>query len=272
MDATTANILRTINNDFYRSQAASFSVTRQAPWPGWERCLATVQDIWTVTGAAPAPALSVLDLACGNLRFEDYLSRALPAAELTCYAVDNCPDFLVAPDVPARDASRKLLINSRSLDVLDLLARGQSLNDHLTGVPLCDLSISFGFLHHVPGAACREQVLSNLLQQTRPGGYVVVSLWQFMKDPARREKALVTHAQALKDLAATGLTPSALDADDYLLGWKDLPGVYRYCHYFSEAEIDQLVASVAARATVIARFTADGRTGDLNTYLILRAQ
>jgi hypothetical protein len=45
---------------------------------------------------------------------------------------------------------------------------------------------------------------------------------------------------------------------------------YRYCHSFSDAEIDHLAASVAPEATVLSRFTSDGRTNALNTYLVPR--
>lgn len=93
----------------------------------------------------------------------------------------------------------------------------------------------------------------------------MVSFWQFMKHEGMKEKALATHQRALEELQ---LPP--LDDNDYLLGWKNLPGVYRYCHSFTESEIDHLTAAIADEASVISRFTADGRTGDLNTYVILQ--
>ncbi|MDR0347473.1 MAG: class I SAM-dependent methyltransferase, partial [Coriobacteriales bacterium] len=61
------------------------------------------------------------------------------------------------------------------------------------------------------------------------------------------------------------------DTNDYLLGWKNVPGAYRYCHSFTEAEIDALVESVASSAPVISRFSSDGRGDKLNTYLLLQA-
>ncbi|MEG0072192.1 MAG: hypothetical protein RR362_03115 [Raoultibacter sp.] len=250
MNAETAEALRTITNNFYKNQCDSFSETRKAPWFGWEKCLATI------TEADPAAwqDFSVFDLACGNLRFEDFISSLFTQATIAFYAVDNC-DALV-PFSPS--------VDYQSFDVLDALCRGESITDHLTA-PACDLSVSFGFLHHVFSHAYREAILESLIAQTRPGGYIVISLWQFLNSAEMAEKAQVTHVRALEEL---GLP--ALDENDYLLGWKNLPGQYRYCHSFSETEIDQLIAAVANRTTLVSRFAADGRTGNLNTYVVLR--
>jgi len=107
--------------------------------------------------------------------------------------------------------------------------------------------------------------LLSLIEQTRSGGYVIISFWQFLNNEVLREKARITHEHALKEL---GL--QELDDNDYLLGWKNIPGTYRYCHSFSEAEIDQLMEAVADKATLTSRFVSDGRTNNLNTYLILK--
>jgi len=246
MDIRTADTLRELNNRFYQQQYASFAQTRQAPWPGWKKCLEFLPS---------QQSLSVFDLACGNLRFKAFLTSALPDTTFTFYAIDSC-DELAPPD-PS--------VNYQHLDILDALNQELNLNNQLTAPP-CDLSVAFGFLHHVPLPEHRAQTLAALIDQAKPGGFVIVSLWQFMSDPARREKTLLTHERALQEL---GLP--ALHEGDYILGWKDIPGAYRYCHSFSDAEVDQLASSVASRATLAARFKTDGRTGNLNTYLIFKA-
>lgn len=247
MDTQTADILRELTNDFYQKQAASFAATRQAPWPGWKKCLEFL----------PAqPELSVFDLACGNLRFEAFLTSALPGTDFSFYAVDSCDEL--APETRA--------VNYQHLDVTGALGRGLSLNGQFVA-PACDLSVSFGFLHHVALPERRAQILNALIDQCKPGGFVIVSLWQFMRDPARRDKAQATHEHARRELNLP-----ELDAGDYLLGWQNIPGAWRYCHSFSEAGIDRLIASVAARARLVARFSADGHTENLNTYLILQTQ
>lgn len=252
MNTQTAKILCAINSAFYRTNACSFSATRTAPWLGWATCLEAVDGV-SLDGR---DAVSVLDLACGNLRFEGFFEHAFPDAKETFYAVDNCDEL-----VPAVSSVRY-----RRLDVVSALLDG-TLSDGLKEIPRCDLAVSFGFLHHVPGIRCREDILSHLVRQTRSGGYAIVSLWQFMRDPNLAEKARATHARATEELALP-----ALDEGDYLLGWKNLPGEYRYCHSFSEDEIDALVESVAKEAMLVRRFASDGRTGNLNTYLIFRVR
>ena len=101
----------------------------------------------------------------------------------------------------------------------------------------------------------------------RPGGFVIVSLWRFLENPPLARKAEATHEHALAEL---GLPP--LDAGDRLLGWRDEPGAYRYCHSFTDGEIDALAASVGHAATEVARFRADGRDGALNSYLVLQVE
>jgi SAM-dependent methyltransferase len=249
MDTTTAKRLCEINTTFYAEQASSFASTRAHPWHGWSD-LAILRDI-SASGSSP---FAVFDLACGNLRFESYLTEELPAVSFAFYAVDNCTALI--PQTP--------VVDYQCLDVIELLGKGLILSEQFTA-PLCDLSVCFGFMHHVPLPAWRASILSSLIAQTRRGGTVVVSFWQFLNNDALAHKAQDTHQRALAELQL-----SELEQGDYLLGWQDTPGVYRYCHSFSEDEIDHLAASVAGKACVLSRFTRDGRTDNLNTYLVLQ--
>jgi len=271
MDRETADRLCVINNEFYREHHDSFSETRQTAWPGWHTCLEVMEQ----AGLLDADEVSVFDLACGNLRFVKFLSEETvrtgdgsvsggaegacrtqnrPLSGLYAYAVDNC-DALV-PDMPH--------VSYQSLDIVNALLKGHDLNDCLEA-PLCDVSVSFGFLHHIPYQRYREQVMLSLVRQTRPGGLAMVTCWQFLNNEALREKAQAAHERALAELSLP-----ELDGNDFLLDWKKTAGVYRYCHSFSEEEVDQLIESVKGKATLEARFKADGKSNDLNTYLVFR--
>ena len=232
MDACTVNILRQTNNRFYAAQAASFSRTRQAPWPGWRCVLDAVCPGWRDRQEAGAPGaheargasedpphrgLSLIDLACGNLRFEAFLSAEAPGLVARTLAVDNC-DPLVARGTRAGDVSFS------SLDAVDALARGSLAADldALLAEP-ADLAVCFGFAHHVPGAEMRADLVFDA---------------------------------------------AALEPGDCLLGWRDTDAI-RYCHSFSDADLAAL-AACDSRAQVVARFDADGRTGRMNAYLVFR--
>jgi tRNA (uracil-5-)-methyltransferase TRM9 len=252
MNTKMVEILCKINNDFYQAHCTSFSATRDRPWPGWEKCLAQIRK------ACPDDRhnLKVFDLACGNLRFEAFLAEALPEINLIFHAVDNCAG--IVPQTP--------FVHYQNLDIMNELQDKWCINGELEA-PVCDVSVSFGFMHHVPLQEYRKELLSSLIRQTRPGGYVIASFWQFLNNDALADKARSTHERALQDLSLQGL-----DDNDYLLGWKSIPGAYRYCHSFSEADIDQLVASVSDEATLVSRFLSDGRTDNLNTYLVLEVR
>lgn len=298
MDTKTAEILCKTTADFYRAQAASFSATRTAPWHGWVRCVDAMTkalgvmrrgvlssarsqfskdedvshespgflkgaiDYLADEGISSANSLvfSVFDLACGNLRFERYLEEVLPDASLRIYAVDSCDELVASAD------GLSTPVTYESSDIVSGLIDGSPLF-RLHHAPQSDMAVSFGFLHHVPGEELRVRVLEGLIDAVRPEGCVAVSLWQFMNNPALAAKAEVTHAQAIK---ALGLAPGKLDEGDYLLGWKNVEGAWRYCHHFSDEEVGRLVAAVSNRAHVIDSFEADGRTGAMNRYVVLQ--
>jgi tRNA (uracil-5-)-methyltransferase TRM9 len=275
MDTETVETLCRIDAAFYRRQSESFSQTRKAPWPGWARCLETI------VAACPddSQTVSLFDLACGNLRFEAFLEESLPRISFSFYAVDQCDELVssaygqsrVVPFDAVADQVDRLRrdrgispVRYRNLDIMEALRSPAGLAGRLAA-PLCDVCVAFGFMHHVPTAAYREDVVSSLIDRTRPGGYVIVSFWMFLNDHGMAERARSVHEQACSEL---GLPP--LDDGDYLLGWKGLPGQYRYCHSFSEVEIDQLCSAVAGRAEEVLRFSSDGRTGDLNSYSVFK--
>lgn len=252
MNAQLARRLIACNNEFYRRHAASFSATRREPWQGWAHIAEAAQAL-----AEPSGPLRVLDVACGNLRFERFLAKRMPAVELSYLAVDSTPEL-------ADDASTPRGVRTRTVDVLEALLDG---HDPLDGAETFDLTACFGFLHHVPGKELRHALLGTLVRHTRAGGVIALSLWQFMDDPRLARKAEAAE-EAMRE---QGFPVNELDAHDHLLGWQDSIQPVRYCHHFSEAEVDALSAHLShLGAHEIDRFSADGRSGTLNRYLICR--
>ena len=231
MDQHVARRLSDLTTSFYAHATASFSATRQAPWLGWERLLELCVFV-------PTHELRVLDLACGNLRFERFLCERF--ASVRAWAVDNCDELVSTAPC------------STKYQHVDLAQ-----SPHDVEAPLCDLSVSFGFMHHLPLLEQRQHVLNVLVEHTRPGGWICVSFWQFAKNPRLRAKARPVEEG---------------EPGDYLLGWQDDAQAQRYCHSFEEEEIDELVASVVPHAAEVARYSADGKTGNLNRYVLLRRE
>lgn len=256
IDIGTARQLCALTKRFYERASASFSATRQAPWPGW-------QHVWKMTDQQLGPfddahPLEVLDVGCGNLRFERFLADQLGSA-YRAWAIDDC-EALMAEGRP--DAATTTL---RKLDVAGALADGAGPTGLAAAfeAPPCSVAVAFGLLHHVPRLEWRVALLRAMAEALRPGGLLAVSLWQFADDPRLRPKAADATERGCCQL---GLPP--LPPDDFLMGWQGDASAFRYCHHFAEEEADQLSAALAHEACEVARFSADGRTGSLNRYLI----
>ena len=178
--------------------------------------------------------------------------------------MDNCEPLVASGQ---EDIAKKVHFTCEDIvsNLLDGLSAAEPANTpaFAAATPF-DLVVSFGFLHHIPSFDLRQQFLLEALSQVKPGGYLVVSFWQFLNDPAKRAKIEQTHAEAL------AFFEGSLEPNDYFLGWKNEPDNYRYCHHFSNEEIDRIIAALAPHATVVESFSADGKPGNLNRYVILQ--
>ncbi|WP_314019172.1 class I SAM-dependent methyltransferase [Lancefieldella parvula] len=255
ISASTAEQLSYVTSEFYTQQAQSFSATRQMPWQGWQQCLDAMPQL------SAGEKLSVLDVGCGNLRFARFLCDEVGIVPAKYFAVDNCKPLVESGEVGTH-ISELIFIE---LDVIKSLL-DNTLSSRLT-VPACDLVVAFGFLHHVPGAQKRIQLLRTLLEKTKPGRFVCISFWQFMNSQKLAAKAQKTTAQGLH---ALGIDASELEEHDYLIGWQDKADTWRYCHHFSQDELDELLGSLGSDVRVCAQFSADGKDNNLNRYVILQ--
>ena len=79
MNRDFASSLIQLNNTFYREHSASFSDTRQTPWPGWVRTMDIALGQLDV--ATIEHPVRVFDLACGNMRFENFAAGGALAAK-----------------------------------------------------------------------------------------------------------------------------------------------------------------------------------------------
>lgn len=338
MDKETARRLCALNSRFYSENAASFGSTRHAPWPGWGCCLAetgmgsTAEQDVVISGSScdgvESDVVRVLDVGCGNLRFEEYLAQAVPHVRIVAVALDNCddlvPDLCAGTHVEKRSGSAVgsgtrascnntafcvddshrwrageeatqtacseslYPLNSKDLPADDSALEPQDVGalqvqflhcdiaamlDAESVLPVSgekfDLAVAFGVFHHLPLPVWRTALVHQLIGATRSGGYVCLSLWRFLDDAGLAMKAQHTHEQGISDL---GFDADFFADGDRLLGWRGTPGVYRYCHSFSDSEINELVVHLEKTVDLVKRFKADGRTGLLNEYLVLRVR
>ena len=271
MDLALAAHLNGLTQQFYAAQTASFSETRDDVWPGQRRIIgmlaeraaakaerAAAKAAGTAEQVARSTTYRVLDIGCGNLRFQRAVLDAGPELPWELHGVDSCAGFASAKD--------GLSIDVQPLDIVRELLDG-NLHEALRA-PQTDACVAFGVMHHVPTETARKRLLEAMAAHTLPGGVVVASFWRFMDDPGLADKSRAAHERAL---ARTGIDAAALDDGDYLLGWQESDAV-RYCHSFTHEEVDALVTAFAdstgSRIVRTDLFDADGRSGDLNTYLV----
>ena len=279
MNRDFASSLIQLNNTFYREHAASFSDTRRAPWPGWVRTMdIALEQIDAVAGEQPVRAFN---LACGNMRFEHFALGRLSSSPfagrpLEFYGVDSCQDLATDEGGYARRIPN---LHFQEVDVLGTLMKHNpaAMPEVVFDAPLADISVCFGFMHHVPSCEYRVRVLDALVRQTRPGGIIAISFWEFMNDERMVRKAARAEARAELAPPFEGYDPSQFEPGDHLIGWQNDDHAYRYCHHFDDQQITDLVTGVRALSTngdapvrELARFHADGHSGELNRYVILQ--
>lgn len=236
MRHTTINQLNQLNQDFYRQNNQSFSATRQSPWPGWKTSLKII---------GKSKFNQIFDIGCGNGRFLDFLlTRQISFCNYL--GVDFSKDLLTqAKQLESiRPGIRFLHLNL--LDSLDLIDSKY------------ELIVAFGVLHHIPSYQHRLKLLLNLKNMLAPKSYLILSFWQFVTDERFQSKLIAWDSQPQID-------QSDLEKHDYLLSWQNSQ-TPRYCHHFTNHEIHQLADQLDLKQ--IANFHADGKTDQLNQYVI----
>ncbi len=274
MDERAARLADRLTAGFYARCGESFSATRTAGWPGWSRLEGPLRAA-ARRAADEGRALRVLDLGCGNLRFERWLEGLLPGAAVEAVGLDREPGLAagtggygagaagggagVGPKGPSAGLSAEVVAAE--------FGDGWGLPAALEGA--FDVAVAFGLLHHLTGFRGRRAVMEGLARALAPGGVAAASCWRFLDDRRLVTKAREATADALARWP--GLA-GQLGPGDAFLGWQGEEGVFRFCHAVDEAELDRLVAAATAAAPGVreaGRFSADGRSGELNRYALL---
>ncbi|MCQ2751663.1 MAG: class I SAM-dependent methyltransferase [Coriobacteriales bacterium] len=275
MNDEVAKSLITLNNEFYKNNAESFSNTRQRPWDGWIKLLD--QDYFLQLFESKSK-LRVLDYACGNLRFEKFLSSAFEDIDFEFYCIDNCQDLM---ECAKSKFSKNETIEHKSsnasyycyaYDLLDFAVQSR-LDALIKTIPTVDLCVCFGFFHHIPTQDLRKTTLLRLLKACNKNSLLAISFWNFVQNnqtKLKHQTSTMDCLTALKD-SNSEIDLRDLDPQDYILGWKNTPGQYRYCHNFDDAQIETLLESVdSLKSCQTHTFRADGKSGFDNIYKVLK--
>lgn len=237
MDRKTIKKLNSLNKEFYSEQAGSFDQTRQSYWPGWEKVIKMIDK----------PS-NILDAGCGNGRFLRFLLDRTNK-KFHYLGIDSSNELIKIAGKEFKD------LKTAEFKVMDVLDE-KSLST-ISGQ--FELITAFGLLHHIPGFENRIKLLQNFANKLKKNGSLIVTFWQFMK--YEKYKNLVLPA----DL---DLKPG-LEENDFLLDWNK-SGIPRYCHYFSNKEIEKIKNRLKKDLPflkLVQEFSADGKEGNLNRYV-----
>jgi hypothetical protein len=124
----------------------------------------------------------------------------------------------------------------------------------------------FGVMHHIPCFGRRESLLQTAASRLRPGGILALAFWRFGTQE-RFSKRELSWEVYNRD-AEFPIDTAQLEPGDSLLRWGEEDGPARYCHFVDDREYQLLLDSM--RLDVVDQYLADGRSGDLNQYAILR--
>jgi hypothetical protein len=122
------------------------------------------------------------------------------------------------------------------------------------------LTTLFGVLHHIPSRKLRKELIAILADSLTSGGLLVLTAWRFINEERFEKKQI--HPQIVS------IDPEDLEANDYILDWQKKVTAYRYCHYTDIQEMKELIDISGLQ--LAADYTADGKSGNLNHYVVLR--
>ena len=259
MDRETILTLNRINLKFYQDHASEFSAARSQPWPGWNRLEPLLRQAWP-----PQRRLSVLDVGCGNARFAQFLHDRLELP-FSYLGIDASSALLEH----AQDRLRRLqelrptLLSDCQVRRFDLVS-----GDAEEALPAgaFDLLVVFGLMHHVPGRETRAKLLTTLARGLGRAGTFIVTFWQFGAHERFQKK--FRSWKSFNQASRRPLDLAQLEAGDQLVSWGEDPAAQRYCHFVSPEEAQLLLSNLKLRC--LDAFSADGNTGDLNQYYLLR--
>jgi tRNA (uracil-5-)-methyltransferase TRM9 len=243
MKPKTKELLKQINSRFYQTYAQEFAKTRNYAWESWEKLLTYIKN---------DDPVYVLDIGCGNGRFLEFLLE----------------NKVGVNGYTGLDESRELLSLVEQIEALGVTVDTQKVNlidTRLTEIPLgrqeYQLIACFGLMHHIPNFEDRLAILADAATYLAENGVMITSFWQFGQFDRFAKKIIPWNSLALDQTMVDDLEPT-----DFLLDWQGNLTVPRYCHHFSDEEVDRYVAQLGL--PVAADLRGDGKVQGYNRIVV----
>ncbi len=238
-----------MNLKFYETVAENFNRSRQYFWQGWQKLEPLLKNLEQKQGKA-----NVFDVGCGNARLAEFLDEL--HLEFSYVGLENNAALIKH----ARKRLKRLNINHKLIefDLIKGLISGelkQKIDQKF------NLITAFGLIHHIPGFKLRVKLLQQLAELLNTDGSLVITAWQFAADDRFKNRMVKPET--------IGFKPADLEKNDYILDWKKGKRAFRYCHFVKEEEVKRLNEHVP-ELSLEKTYYADGKSGELNRYLIFK--
>jgi len=253
--------LNQLNQDFYQQVSVDFSTSRNFSWDGWEIIFQQLPK---------KQNLKVLDIACGNGRFIEFLEKKLNN-NFDYLGLDNSKELLKI----AKNRFPKKQFNY--FDLVDNYLINQKII--IENKKKFDVIVLFGLSHHLPSFELRNELFKSLKNNLNKKGLIIVSNWQFANEQGRFAKNILSWRKIIKNPKINLWQKIKLiflllnlEKNDYLLDWRKgekANQVFRYCHQIDEEEMRKIAKENHLQP--VNRFFADGKSGKLNQYFLLKA-
>lgn len=186
----------------YNEIANDFSQTRRYSWP----------EFTLFEKHLSKPGLKILDLGCGNGRLAHFIG------EKAGYLGVDISENLIK--------RAKILNPKHKFEVGDMLDLNNVKNEKY------DVVISLAAFHHIPSAKSRLQALQNMYSALKPGGVLILTVWNLWQPKYRKHIA--------KAILRSILSMGNYHPLDTFIPWgkKKLP---RYYHCFTPREMAKLL-------------------------------
>jgi tRNA (uracil-5-)-methyltransferase TRM9 len=238
MKKQTVTQLLQQNSAFYQKYAEEFAATRNYIWQGWNR----VGEYLKKFDHEHNLTMRVLDLGCGNGRLYKFLADSGVISDAVSYKGVDDNKYLI--DTAQNKYGINLFSLGNALEPLTFVGQGYN------------VVTAFGLTHHLPSKELRAKWFTSLCAIIAKEGVICLSFWHFDINKA------VATSQTISE-------PKDLENNDYFLGWDNKNDTPRYCHYFDENEINEIIKLFDGQGFVLAqKYQADGKDAKSNTYLI----
>ncbi len=251
-----------LNQDFYNQISNDFSETRNFAWHGWDELMKQLPK---------KQNLKVLDIACGNGRFVEFLEKNLGENNFSYLGLDNSAGLLKI----AKNKFEKQQFNY--FDLVNNYLENQKIS--LNTKEKFDLITVFGLSHHLASSQLRNELLKSLKNNLSENGVIVISNWQFANEQERFQKNTINWQKIIGN-SKINLWQKIklifllinLEKNDYLIDWRKgekTNQVFRYCHQIDEIEMIKIAKENNLK--IINNFFDDGKSSKLNQYFIFTA-